>query len=225
MPAGARVADLGSDHGRLILALVETGTAAFAVATEATPERTSRLADSLGRRRRGPAIEARCGDGLAALRPADRLDCVVVAGIGGPAMARILSSPARLELGIRRFVLQPATDPGTVRRWLAGSGLGVVDEALVVERRRFHLVIVAEPGAPEAAAHPVLGPDDLMEVGPRLAESGDPVVIDYWRSELARARAILTTATPGRGRAEAEGRRALALRVLAALAPRHRGLL
>src|SRR6476661_1445037 len=91
IPAGARVADVGSGHGLLPRHLLATGRAAWCVATERDARR---LRSVLGDPEE-PRLSLRHGDGLDPLLPEERLDVVVLAGLGGPSIARILGSPLR----------------------------------------------------------------------------------------------------------------------------------
>jgi tRNA (adenine22-N1)-methyltransferase len=207
---------VGADHGRLTVALLASGVADSCVATEATPTRLARLAIRLAEHGHGERLALRWGDGLAPLWPSDRLDVLVLAGLGGPSIVRILADPRREELGVRRFVLQPTTDAGPLRRWLTAQGLATMDERLARVRGRFHVVIAAERGA-GLPRWPGLGEDDVTEVGPALLARRDPWLLPYWRATLDRQRAILAGASPGRGRDEALRLQGVAERVLAAL--------
>lgn len=216
VPAGARVADVGADHGRLAAALLQSCAASACVATEATPPRLARLAARLGDHGFGERLQLRCGDGLSPLLPEDRLDCLVLAGLGGPSIVRILSDPRREGLGLHRLVLQPATDAAVVRRWIADQGLATVDEHLAEVRGRFHAVIAVEPGS-GAEVRTDLDVEVAMEAGPALLARRDPALLPYWRATLDRQRAILREASPGMGRREALRLRGVAERVLAML--------
>jgi tRNA (adenine22-N1)-methyltransferase len=199
----ARVADVGAGHGRLALWLAATGRAAFCLATERTETLLAGVARPLGGAGWSVRIAFRAGDGLAALKAADRIDTAVVAGLGGRAIARLLDARAA---GLRRLVLQPRTEAGTVRRRLSELGFTPVAEELTLDRGRTHLTIVAEPGD-DAACYGGLPLDreDLYEAGPILLREAGPEVAAYWRSQRDRLRAI------GRGGAEAErARRVLA---------------
>lgn len=221
VPHGSRVADVGTDRAPLPRLLLDSGRAHFCVATERDALRLERARTACAGRSLAGRLELRSGDGLAPLRSSDRIDVVVIAGLGGASVARILALGCVADLAVRRLVLQPRTEPALVRRWLAENGFRIVDERIGVERGRFFAAIAAEAGRPTRSHDPAppLSEEDLLEVGPCLARSGDPRVAAAWRAELVRNEAILRTARGGRGlgRAKAQCRVGLARRVLAAL--------
>jgi tRNA (adenine22-N1)-methyltransferase len=144
VPEGARVGEVGTDAGALALALLDGGRASRCIATD-------RSACGLGRARRRGArhiasgrLELRLGSGLAPLAACDRLDVVVLAGMGARSMVRILDDPRLAELSPRRLVLQPQTEPALLRGWLGEHGFAVVGESRAAERGRDYVVIAAE---------------------------------------------------------------------------------
>lgn len=190
VPRGARVADVGSGHGRLALHLLAEGRASWCIATEVE----AALLAEIARRARSldDRLELRAGDGLEPLQLEDRVDVAVVAGMGARAICRILSSPRRKELDIGRFVLAPQAEVPSVRRWLLGNRLRIVRELLVEERGRFYAVIAAEPGGPAGVLdHPSLTPEEVLEAGPCLLRSPCPALLRYWQQQESRLSAIL----------------------------------
>ena len=139
VPQGARVADVGTDHGLLPRALLESGRASYCLAIDKSPQviRAARrtLAGFDAR------LELRCGNGLAAIEERDRIDVLVLAGLGARTIVRILDDPRRLVLRPSRLVLQPQSEPGRLRRWLADVGLEVRGERLATDRGRRYLVL------------------------------------------------------------------------------------
>ncbi|MBD3867328.1 MAG: SAM-dependent methyltransferase [Acidobacteria bacterium] len=218
IPEGSRVADIGTDHALLPRILLEERRAAHCIATEITPAALDRLQDRIGRFPLPATLELRAGDGLAPLLPSDRLDVLVLAGMGAGTQVAILSSPLRTGLGSCRLVLQPQGEPAVLRRWLAGNHYRIIAERLQEIRGFFHLTLAAIPHQRESPAdHPVLFSEDLMAAGPLLVRSGDPVVRRFWEIQLHRLRRLEAAGARGAGGKQAAEDRQQAKRVLEAL--------
>jgi tRNA (adenine22-N1)-methyltransferase len=217
VPEGAVVVDVGAGHGLLGAWLLARGRARACVATERDRRSGARLA-ALGDL---PGLAVRFGDGLRALQDGDRPDVLVMAGLGARTMLRILESAGDRLSGLERLVLQPQTEIGRLRRWLIHRRLAIVAEGITLERGRFYVTVAAETRpAARPISHPTLSFDDLMEVGPHLVRSGDPLVRAYWERTATRLDRVLDRAPAGRRGGRAGRRRALAGRVLAALESR-----
>lgn len=198
--------------------LLSSGRAAHCVATELAGRRAPRLPRPDADPDRTSRLEFRSGFGLRVLRAEDRIEVVVLSGLGARAVARILEDRPPRGLGVRRLVIQPQSEPARVRHWLAENGYVIVDERMVRERDRFYVVLAAEPRPGEAPpAHPRLDREDLEEAGPCLVRSPDPVVREYWQRVQRDQERILLLGSRGAGRAAARRRLERARRVLAAL--------
>ena len=141
VPEGARVAEIGADRALLSRTLLARGRASFCLAIDSSPRaiRAARAATGSG----VPRLEVRLGDGLDAIEARDRIDWIVLAGIGARTILRILTHPRRLELGPLSFVLQPQTEPDLLRMRLVDHGLAIVAEHRAEERGRAYVVIAA----------------------------------------------------------------------------------
>ncbi|TWT67161.1 class I SAM-dependent methyltransferase [Allorhodopirellula solitaria] len=117
-------ADIGSDHGHLLKALLKTGRIRHGIAIEnkASPwENSSRTLSGL-------SAEVRLADGLAGLQEGEA-DGLSVCGMGGAAIAGILSAfPNRIP---SRLIVQPNSKSELVRRWALQAGYDLIDEILV----------------------------------------------------------------------------------------------
>jgi tRNA A22 N-methylase len=68
---------------------------------------------------------------------------------------------------------------------LADQEFPIVAEKLVRERGRFYFIMAAELQRHHGRyVHPSLGFDDLLEAGPLLVRSGDPLVRAFWLRAL-----------------------------------------
>ena len=83
------------------------------------------------------AIETRLSDGLAALKPGEA-DSVVIAGMGGPLIIRILSAYPETTESLKELILQPQSEIPEVRIWLYENGYEIVEEHMVFEDGKYY---------------------------------------------------------------------------------------
>lgn len=133
VPEGLAVADIGSGHGALAVALAMRGQ--HVVVTERTPRMLASLVADLARLPGGAAIaaDARRGEGLAVLAPGE-VEVGVIAGVGGRTVVRILEAAPWLPTWL---VLQPIQEPEAVAEWIRGRGLPAEEVELPERRRRY----------------------------------------------------------------------------------------
>jgi tRNA (adenine22-N1)-methyltransferase len=193
IPPYSRVADIGTDHAKLPQYLVKTNRSPRVIATELNEKPYREACRQVLVSEPGGRIEVRKGDGLEALRPGE-VDLVVIAGLGGNTMVKMLACAREILAGISRLVLQPMTDAGNLRLWLLQNGWRLADEELVKEEEKFYVIIVAEPGEGR------MEDEILLEIGPLLVKKCSPLLLEYLEkvkgdyqrvlSGLARSRSI-----------------------------------
>lgn len=141
---GSRVADVGTDHGYVPIYLVERGLCPGAIAMDVNEGPLARAEEHIRAEGLSDRIQTRKSDGLAALAP-EETDAVVIAGMGGALMCRILQdASAFLEAG-RELILQPQSEWFKVRRLLSASGYRIIQEWFLEEEGKYYVVIKAGP--------------------------------------------------------------------------------
>lgn len=143
VPAESKLADVGTDHGRLPVWLVQNGHVTHALATDIRPlplERARRTAAEAGV---GDIRFLLC-DGLCGVG-AETVDTVVIAGMGGETMAEILRRAPWVRDGVL-LLLQPMTKAEELRRCLPELGLAVQREALAMEGGRYYQILSVRGG-------------------------------------------------------------------------------
>lgn len=218
---GSRVADVGSDHGLLPLRLAASRRAVFCLATEKTEALAARIARPPAGASWAHRLRYRGGDGLAALRPEDAVDTVVIAGVGAATIVAILAALPRLRPSPARLVLQPRTDEAALRRWLSAHRWVLVSERLTEDRGRVYVTLAAERGADGALyRHPTLSRADLLAAGPLLVRARTAAMFRYWTAQRHRLAAIVDSDASGAQAARARTALARARRILAAISKR-----
>lgn len=141
VPEGARIADVGTDHGYLPVFLAKTGKIAGGVATDLREKPLAKAAAHLAEAGVTSVRTVLC-DGLAAVSP-DEVDTVIIAGMGGDVITHILENAPWLRDDAKRLILQPMSHADTLRRSLAATGFSVLSERAVRDAGRLYAVSVA----------------------------------------------------------------------------------
>ena len=145
--SGSRVADIGTDHGYLGIYLLQSGAARHVIACDLRK-------DPLENARRNAKLfgvdgemEFRLSDGLEKILP-DEVDTVVMAGMGGDLIQKILSQcPWRKREGLQ-FILQPQSAGNVLRRWLCEDGFEIQREEPVQDGHFLYTVMELRQGEP-----------------------------------------------------------------------------
>jgi tRNA (adenine22-N1)-methyltransferase len=179
VPAGARLADIGSDHCYLPVALMCRGLITAAVAGEValTPfyaaERTVRE-NELSQR-----ITVRLANGLAAIEPGDGITAISLCGMGGERIRDILDSGKARLSGDERLILQPNGGEQPLRQWLMDNGYSILCEEVLRENRFYYEILVAE-----RPAGPVMYSAEELYFGPLQLQQRSPAFLAKWQRIL-----------------------------------------
>ncbi|MDO5491556.1 MAG: class I SAM-dependent methyltransferase [Bacillota bacterium] len=142
VPLGDRMADIGTDHGHLPVYLFEREHSPFVVMTDISAPSLEKAKRAAGAYQFGGGMSFRLGSGLEVLEPGE-VDTVVIAGMGGKLIRDILSADPEKTRSYSRFVLQPRTAAGALRKWLLEAGFRIFSEDIVEEGHFFPEVITA----------------------------------------------------------------------------------
>ncbi|MBS7561864.1 tRNA (adenine(22)-N(1))-methyltransferase TrmK [Pseudomonas sp. RC4D1] len=178
VPAGARLADIGSDHGYLPLALISRGAIVAAVAGEValTPFRSAqRAVRESGMEQQ---IDVRLANGLAAIEPADGITAISLCGMGGETIRDILDSGQARLSGEERLILQPNGGEQPLRQWLMEHDYQILAEEVLRENRFDYEIIVAE------RLGPVQYSARELYFGPLQMQARSPAFLAKWQRLL-----------------------------------------
>lgn len=181
VPAGARVADIGSDHAYLPAALVLDGKIDFAIAGEVVKGPYENAVREIKDHQLEGRVIPRLADGLAAIEPVDKVDTITIAGMGGSLIASILEKDKNKLTGIKRLVLQPNVGESQLREWLMNNYYQIMNEKIIEEDNHIYEIIVAEP-----SVVPFRYSKYELDFGPFLLENKGPVFRKKWQEYLQR---------------------------------------
>lgn len=187
MPAGARLADIGSDHGYLPVALMRRGAIAAAVAGEVAQTPFHAAVRTVRDNGLEQQITVRQANGLAAIEAADEITAISICGMGGETIRDILEcGKARLS-GRERLILQPNGGEQPLRQWLMENNYRILCEELLRENGFYYEIIVAE------RAGPVLYTAEELYFGPLQMQARSPVFLGKWQRMLLEKQKVLAS--------------------------------
>ena len=170
VPTGAKVADIGTDHGFLPCYLAQSGKAELVIACDVNAQPLALAQRNITDYNVGDKVSTRLGNGLAVLNPGE-VDTVTIAGMGGALMIDILDASPMVVDRLKRIVLQPNVGAEAVRIWAEKNRWQIVAEDLIRENDIFSVIIVLEQGRSDrfmSAVELYLGPKLLAEHHPML---------------------------------------------------------
>lgn len=118
---GARVADIGTDHGYLPVSLVLSGRCPSAVAADIRKGPLENAKAAVLRAGVQDKVKTVLCDGLDGISP-DETDDIVIAGMGGELIARLIDRAPWLRDSSKHLILQPMTKSEKLRRYLCDNG-------------------------------------------------------------------------------------------------------
>lgn len=131
VPAGARLADVGTDHAYLPVWLLLQGRIMSAIASDLRKGPLRRAGETA--QGYGVSLDRRLCNGLAGIAP-EECDTVVIAGMGGENIAAILAAAPWTGQGGHTLLLQPQSKAEDLRCFLMDHGYAIRREALVLDR-------------------------------------------------------------------------------------------
>lgn len=174
-------ADIGCDHGRLGAFLLQTGRCERVQLLDISEPSLAKARRLVGMLDLNDRVDFGVGDGASAMTgPAD---VVVIAGMGGTTIAKIIGE-GQERLGSARLVLQPNVAAPELRSALSRCGWRIADERVAQDGRRNYVVIVAERGKTDYSRKQTL-------VGPVLLERLPDELAPYAAFRLRVARKAL----------------------------------
>ncbi len=183
--AGNSLADVGTDHGYVPIYLYEKHMISRAIAMDVNKGPLERASLHIAHSGMKEAIETRLSDGLTALKPGEA-ESIVIAGMGGPLIIRILSANPKVTESAKELILQPQSEIKEVRIWLYEQGYEIVEEHMVFEDGKYYPMFKAVKNVQAVKL------TDMEYQFGRLEVLGEPAVLKaYLTREITNKQTIL----------------------------------
>lgn len=137
---GYCLCDVGTDHAHIPIRLIRDGMIARSIAMDVIAGPLEKARQNIELYGVSDKVELRLSDGLDAYLPGEAQG-LVIAGMGGRIMSKILLREPQKTLDFGELILQPQADPEFVRRAVRELGLYIDREEIVLEDNKYYPVM------------------------------------------------------------------------------------
>ncbi len=166
------VADIGTDHAKLPVYLVEKGICDNVIASDVASGPVQACRNTVYQHGLSEDIQIRQGDGLDTLTPSE-VETIVIAGMGGDLISTILKKNATVAKNAKEIILQPMTHIFQLRQFLKNNNYRIIDEVLVKEKNKIYTVIKVTDGENQYET------DFDFLVSPVFVQNKDKLLAEY----------------------------------------------
>lgn len=140
---GVTVCDVGCDHGKLSLYLIQKGKAKQIIATDINPQPLQKAIDLFAIHDLSHTAQFLLTDGLQGIENTENITHIVIAGLGGHTMAQVIENAPFIRKQNIQLVLLPAQSGYFIRKYLYENGFEILKEKTVSEKGKYYSCINA----------------------------------------------------------------------------------
>lgn len=169
-------ADIGTDHAHIPVYLVKNNIADKCIASDVSKASAQKAQINVSINKLDSRISVRCGNGLECLGEKEIPECVIIAGMGGLLISKILKNQKTYE----RLVLQPQRDAFIVRKDVHKLGYKITNEYMIYENKKYYNIIVCRKGCEPAYT------EEEYRFGKILLDEKNELLVSFLRNKILK---------------------------------------
>ena len=181
------VADIGSDHGKLMIALVEAGIVSKGYAVENKEGPFERLRSNLIRYHVNDKVTPLFSDGIKDITR--DVETIVIAGMGGTNIVNILKAHPEKLVRVQTIIIDAHNAVPLARKEICQMGFAIADEKIVKEDDIFYEIIKF------IKADKAIISDEDLEFGPILRQEKSATFKEKYQNRIYEIDTILSKGT------------------------------
>ncbi len=184
-------ADVGTDHGYVPIYLCLTGKTTHAFGSDVRKGPLQKARENVEKYQLSDRITLRLGSGLAPYAPGE-VPSVVMAGMGGMLMMRLMEESPAVVDALEEMVLSPQQDIPELRRFVHEKGFCIAEEKMLKEGGKYYHILHCKRGKERYERE--------MEYlfGKCLLDMREPLLKEFLLAEEKRLKTVLRRLTAGK---------------------------
>jgi tRNA (adenine22-N1)-methyltransferase len=187
LPSCQVVADIGTDHGYVLIELLKRNKIRRGIASDNKQKPLEKAIRNAQAEGVADHLDFRLGSGLETLA-AGEVEGVVIAGMGGILVKELLENSMDVVKALDFLLLQPAQNPDILRAYLYESDYEILDEELLKEDRRYYEYMMVRYNPSKQIRRRKIS--DYL-IGDVLLEKGHPLLPDFIQGKITEMELIL----------------------------------
>lgn len=184
----SRVADVGCDHAYTSIYLIQRGIAEYCIAMDIKEGPLERAKKNIKQYGCVDKIETRLSNGLTRLALGE-VDTILISGMGGLLIKRILEEAKEILLETEELILQPQSELGIIRKFLHKIMFCIKEETMLQEDGKFYVSIHAVRNDKKEPERYIEEVEYLF--GKILLDKKDTCLLEYLQNRKKKYKEIL----------------------------------
>ena len=176
---GVKLADIGTDHAYLPVWLCRSGKCISAVAADINPDPLKRGLNTIIEAGMSDKVKTRLSDGLKEIK-SDEADDIVIAGMGGELISKIIDECSFKTDSSKHFILQPMTKSETLIKWLCDNGYEILNQDCCVASNKCYTVLLVKYTGERVAR------DEIYYYLANLTPTENPTHLQFVKGHIKR---------------------------------------
>lgn len=167
--------DVGTDHGFVPIKAIRDYNLSYAYALDINEGPLLNAKNNIAKEGLGDKIETILSDGLLSFDK--NVDAIVIAGMGGILIKKIIEASLDKALSSKALILSPNKEEALLRKFLINNGFVIEAEHILKEKGHYYEIIKAIPGKNNYTSLDIL-------YGPYLRIEKSELFISKWKGKL-----------------------------------------
>lgn len=183
VPLKARVVDIGCDHGLLDIYLYQNGIVSKIIASDINGNALSNAKENIKNNNLEYIIETRLGSGLEVINLNDKIDTIIISGMGAYTIVEILKNNPEILSTISTIIIQSNTKNYYLRKEITKMNYLIEEEKIVKDNNKYYTIIKFTKGYQKYTKKE-------LYFGPKLLSNSSKIFEEYKNAQYQKLKNI-----------------------------------